>query len=66
MYVYTYMRILKIKQISITKQKETHRYREQANGYQWGEGRKEGPDRDMGVKRHKLLCIKNKLQGYIV
>ena len=60
------MRILKIKQISITKQKETHRYRKQANSYQWGEGRKEGPDTDMGVKRHKLLCIKNKLQGYIV
>ena len=22
-----------------TKKKETHRYREQINGYQWGEGR---------------------------
>ena len=23
----------------ITKQKQTHRYREQTGGYQWGEGR---------------------------
>jgi len=27
--------------MSITKQKQTHRYREQINGYQWGEGKRE-------------------------
>ena len=27
--------------MNITKQKQTHRYREQTNGYQWGEGREE-------------------------
>ena len=25
-----------------TKQKQTHRYREQASGYQWGEGQYRG------------------------
>ena len=25
--------------MNITKQKQTHRYREQTRGYQWGEGR---------------------------
>ena len=30
------------KQIYITKQKQTHRYRKQTRGYQWGEGRAEG------------------------
>ena len=28
-----------------TKQKETHRYREQTSGYQWEEERLEGQDR---------------------
>ena len=27
------------KLVNTTKKKETHRYREQINGYQWGEGR---------------------------
>ena len=26
----------------MTKKKQTHRYREQTNGYQWGEGRGRG------------------------
>ena len=26
------------KLVNITKKKETHRYREQTSGYQWGEG----------------------------
>ena len=26
----------------ITKKKQAHRYREQASGYQWGEGRSRG------------------------
>ena len=28
----------------MTKQKQTHRYRKQPNGYQWEEGRREGHD----------------------
>ena len=31
-------RIWKIKQMNITKQKQTHRYRKQTSGYQRGEG----------------------------
>ena len=27
------------KLVNITKMKQTHRYREQVSGYQWGEGR---------------------------
>ena len=29
--------------------KQTHRYKEQANGYQWEEGRWEGQYRDRGL-----------------
>ena len=36
--------------MTITKQKLTHRYRQQTSGYQWGEGRKEGQDRGMEYK----------------
>ena len=28
----------------ITKQKQTHRYRKQTSGYQWGKGRGKGKD----------------------
>ena len=31
--------------MTITKSKETHRYREQTKGYQWGKGSREGQDR---------------------
>ena len=41
-YVITYMWNLKNKGMNITKQKQTHRYREQTTGYQWGEERKSG------------------------
>ena len=41
--------------MNIAKQKQTHRYRKQTSGYQWGEGRGEGQDNGMGLK---LLCIK--------
>ena len=34
--------------MNITKQ--THRYREQSSGYQWGEGSGEGEDRDRGLR----------------
>ena len=33
------------KVVKITKKKQTHRYREQTSGYQWGKGRGEGRDR---------------------
>ena len=42
--------ILKLKQIYTPKQKQTHRYRKQTSGYQWGEGRREGQDRGMGLR----------------
>ena len=32
-----------------TKKKQTHRYREQTSGYQWGEGRGEGQYRGKKV-----------------
>ena len=40
-YGITYMWNLKTynKLVNITKKKQTHRYREQTSGYQWGEGR---------------------------
>ena len=34
----------------IIKQKQTHRYREQTSGYQWGEGSRERQDRGMGLR----------------
>ena len=43
--------------MNITKQKQTPRYREQTNGYQWGEESGEEQDRRK-IKRHKLLGIK--------
>ena len=36
--------------VNITKQKQTHRFREQASGYQWREGRREGQDRGRGLR----------------
>ena len=33
----------------ITKKKQTHRYREQTSGYQWGEEKGEGQDRARGL-----------------
>ena len=32
----------------IIKQKQIHRYKEQNNGQQWGDGRSEGQKRSMG------------------
>ena len=37
-YFHLYVESKKIKQTDVTKQKQTHRYREQTSGYQWGEG----------------------------
>ena len=42
--------------MNITKQKQTHRYKEQTRGYQWGEGRQEGAVQGQGFKRYKLIC----------
>ena len=33
------------KLVNVTKKNQTHRYREQTSGYQWGEGRGEGQNR---------------------
>ena len=45
------------KLVSITKKKKTHRYREQASGYQWGEGRGE-TTLGWGSGRYKLLGVR--------
>ena len=42
--------ILKIKQVNITKKRQTHRYREQISGNLWGDGKGEGQDRDRGLR----------------
>ena len=34
----------------MAKQKQTHRYRKQTSGYQWGEGRGVGGDGVMGLR----------------
>ena len=39
-----------IKVVTITKKKQSHRYREQTSGYQWGEGRGEGQYRVGGLR----------------
>ena len=38
------------KLVNITKKKQTHKYREQTRGYQWGERRKEGQDKGRGLR----------------
>ena len=38
------------KLVNITKKKQTHRYREQASGDQWGEGSAEGQYRGSGLR----------------
>ena len=35
---------------NLTKKKQTHRFREQTSGYQWGEGRREEQDSGSGVR----------------
>ena len=36
--------------MNITEKEQTHRYREQTNGYQWGEGSGEEQDRGRGLR----------------
>ena len=38
------------KLVNITKRKQTHRYREQISGYQWGEGRGGEQDGSKGLR----------------
>ena len=49
----------KIKLMNIAKKKQTHRYRKQTSGYQWGEGSWEGQDRGWGL-RGKNYHVKSK------
>ena len=43
----------------MTKQKQTHRYRKQPNGYQWEEGRREGQYKDgkVGITHYWLKDV---------
>ena len=36
--------------VNITKKKQTHRYREQISGYQWGEGTEKGQYNVKGLR----------------
>ena len=36
--------------MNTTKQKQTHRYRGQTSGYQWGEEKGKGQDRRRGLR----------------
>ena len=46
------------KLVNKIKKKETHRYREQTSGYQWGEGRGRG---NIGVRNGKVQTIRYKI-----
>ena len=48
--------------MSITNQKQTHRYREQTSGY-WGKERGRGK-MEHGIKRYKLLILHIKYINY--
>ena len=48
------------KLVTITKRKQTHRYREQTSGYQWKEERAKGKAGDLEVKN--IIYKINKLQ----
>ena len=47
--------------MNIKKQKQTHRYKEQTSGYQWGECGGEGKDRSRGLL--VALVVKNPLSS---
>ena len=42
--------------MNITKQKQTHTYREQTNDYKWGKGRREGNYKGRGLKNGKYYA----------
>ena len=48
--------ILKNGLISIKKERQTHRYKEQPRGYQWEEGRGEGQERAGDSKVQTVMC----------
>ena len=48
--------------MNTTKQKQTHRYREQTSGYQWGKGQGDEQDRARGL-RDINNQVENKIQG---
>ena len=48
----------------MTKKKQTHRYREQTRGYQWGQER--GRDNRGRGLRGTNYYVWNNIQGYIV
>ena len=52
--------------MDIKQQKQTHRYREQTSGYQWGEGRREGHKRGKGLRGTNYYRKANELQGYFL
>ena len=54
--------------MNITKKKQTHRYRKQTCGYQWGEGSREGQERGRGLRgtNYYTMYKINKLQGHTV
>ena len=49
--------------MNITKQNQTHRYREHTSGCQWGEERGRS---QMGYNVQSIMDKRNKLQEYIV
>ena len=57
---------LKNKLVNTTKEKQTHRFREQTSGYQWGEGQGKVQYRHRELRVQTTMCNKNKLQRYIV
>ena len=42
------------KLVNTAEEKQAHRYKEQTNGYQWGEGSGEGQYRSRGLKKRLL------------
>ena len=48
--------------MNITKKKQTHGYREQTSGYQWGDGSGEGQDSGRGLEMQTVLYKISKLQ----
>ena len=52
--------------MTMTKQKQTQRFKEQTSGYQWGERWQEEQEQGKWTKRYKLWYKINKIQGYNV
>ena len=44
--------------VNRTKKEQAHRYSQQAGGYQWGKGSREGEYTGEEINRYKLLSIK--------